>query len=145
MWRFGLLELFFPPFPDTFCSTNILYVAVQNPVVSSIDELEDFARCRVRDIPDRSSVCTPKEMREWHSPKASKYKEAKDAAKRTPKKSEDDLESYSSVGTRSSSVPKSRATSSVRVIDIKLHHLQHRRLKYLLLVCYPGSYLWCKN
>lgn len=96
---------------------------------------------RVRDSPDRSSVRTPKEMRERHSAKASKYKEADDSAKRTQKKSEDDLESYSSAGTRSSSVPKSRATIPVRVINIKLHHLQHQRLKYLLLVCYPGSYL----
>ncbi|KAH9757140.1 J domain-containing protein [Citrus sinensis] len=106
-----------PPKPSQVLKAD----EVQNPVVSSIDELEDFARCRVRDSPDRSSVCTPKEMREWHSPKASKYKEAKDAAKRTPKKSEDDLESYSSVGTRSSSVPKSRATSSDPIFDAKIN------------------------
>lgn len=97
-----------PPKPSQVLKAD----EVQNPVVSSIDELEDFARCRVQDGPDRRSVHTPKEMRERHSAKASKYKEAKDAAERTPKKSGDDLESYLSAGTRSSSVPKSRETTS---------------------------------
>lgn len=93
-----------PPKPSQVLKAD----KVQDPVVSLIDE--GFAMGRVRDSPDRSSVHTPKEMRERHSAKASKYKEAEDSAKRTQKKSEDDLESYSSAGTRSSSVPKSRAT-----------------------------------
>lgn len=98
----------------------MFYDSIINTGVSSIDELEDFAMGRVRNSSDGSSSARhAKESKDQHSTRANKFKEAEDAARKTQKKSEDDLESFFSMGSRSSSAPRSRATTSVRIIDIK--------------------------
>ena len=51
--------------------------------------------------------------------KASRSKEAEDAAKKTQQHREDDLESFFGVSSRSNSAPKSRATTLVSTIDVK--------------------------
>lgn len=109
--------------------TNILYDAVQSPVVSSIDELEDFAMGRARNSADVSLARNNKEMRQPQSAKAGRYKEAEHASRRTPKKSVDELESFFSAGSRSSSVPRSRVKTLVSTIDIKVHHFAAPRIK----------------
>lgn len=70
--------------------------AVKSSGASSIDELEDFAMGRMHN-------------------KASRYKEAEDAAQKTQQKGEDDLESFFGTSYRSNSVPKSRATTLVSI------------------------------
>ncbi|KAL5776858.1 hypothetical protein ACOSP7_009784 [Xanthoceras sorbifolium] len=92
---------------------------VKTSGLSSIDELEDFAMGRVRNSADgHSGLHHPKER---NSAKASKYKEAEDAAQKTQKKGGDDLESIFSAGFRSSSVPRSRATTTDPVFDAKVN------------------------
>ncbi|WCJ44408.1 Chaperone DnaJ-domain superfamily protein [Euphorbia peplus] len=72
---------------------------------SSIDELEEFAMGKV---PHNTG---------------SKYKEAEDASRKNIKSnSADDLESFFSMGSRSSSVPKSRATPSDPLFDTKTNN-----------------------
>ncbi|XP_044511603.1 auxilin-related protein 2 isoform X2 [Mangifera indica] len=90
--------------------------------VSSIDELEDFAMARVRNSAGGiSSVRNAKESKDQHSAKANKFKEAEGAARKNQKKSEDDLESFFSMGSRSSSAPRSRPTTLDPVFDTKIN------------------------
>ncbi|KAK2659440.1 hypothetical protein Ddye_005973 [Dipteronia dyeriana] len=92
---------------------------VKTSGLSSIDELENFAVANVPNSADgNSGLHHPKER---HSAKASKYKEAEDAAQKTPKKGGDDLESFFSVGSRSSSVPRSRAPTTDPVFEAKVN------------------------
>ncbi|XP_044475043.1 auxilin-related protein 2-like isoform X2 [Mangifera indica] len=55
------------------------------------------------------------------SAKAKNFKEAEDAAQRTQKESKDDLESFFSMTSQSSSTPRSRATTSDPVFDAKIN------------------------
>ncbi|XP_012078265.2 auxilin-related protein 1 [Jatropha curcas] len=88
--------------------------------VSSIDELEDFAMGRVRNnAGGRSDVHYAKEVRDGQTAKASKYKEAEDAAKKNQQKSADDIESFFSMGSRSTSAPKSRTATLDPLFDAK--------------------------
>ncbi|KAJ0025562.1 hypothetical protein Pint_08114 [Pistacia integerrima] len=90
--------------------------------VSSIDELEEFAMGRVRNSADGSSgVRHAKESKDKRSARANKFKEAEDGARKTQKKSGDDLESFFSMGSRSSSAPRSRATTLDPVFDAKIN------------------------
>lgn len=83
--------------------------------MSSIDELEDFAMGRVRhNSAERSDVRTSKKEVKTSATKSSRYKEAENASRRNLQKGGDDLESFFSMGSRSSSVPRSRATTLVR-------------------------------
>ncbi|XVE60284.1 hypothetical protein DITRI_Ditri05aG0116500 [Diplodiscus trichospermus] len=74
---------------------------------SPIDELEDFAMGKVHN-------------------KASRSKEAEDAAKRTQQSREDDLESFFGVSSRSTSAPKSRATTLDPMFDANIHKRQQK-------------------
>lgn len=86
----------------------------RGPGVSSIDELEDFAMGRVRRSADIQSDFLSSGKRSGPEKKAGGYKEgSRDPFENKPKAA-DDLESFLGVGLRSSSVPKSRPTSSVR-------------------------------
>ncbi|XP_044475042.1 auxilin-related protein 2-like isoform X1 [Mangifera indica] len=90
--------------------------------ISSIDELEDFAMGRVRNNADASSgVHHAKGSKDQLSAKAKNFKEAEDAAQRTQKESKDDLESFFSMTSQSSSTPRSRATTSDPVFDAKIN------------------------
>lgn len=84
------------------------------PSVSSIDELEDFAMGRVRRNADIQSDFLSGGKSSGPQKKAGGYKEGSRDVFENKHKAEDDLESFFSVGLRSSSVPKSRPTSSVR-------------------------------
>lgn len=106
----------------------MLHDAVKSSDVSPIDELEDFAMGRVRNNTDGCpDVHYARDVKERPSAKANKYKEAEDAARarRTQRNSADDLESFFSMSSRSSSVPKSRATPSVRTTYSK-QFMQHQ-------------------
>ncbi|OMO86983.1 Integrase, catalytic core [Corchorus capsularis] len=78
---------------------------VKNLGASLIDDLEDFAMGGMRN-------------------KASKYEEAEDVTKKTQQYRENDLESYFAVSSRSSSAPKSRATTSDPMFDVNIHNRQ---------------------
>ncbi|OMO50395.1 hypothetical protein CCACVL1_30468 [Corchorus capsularis] len=80
---------------------------VKSSGASLIDDLEDFAIGGVRN-------------------KASRYKEAEDVTKKTQQYREDDLESYFAVNSRSSSAPKSRATTSDPMFDVNIHNRQQK-------------------
>ncbi|GAV71928.1 DnaJ domain-containing protein [Cephalotus follicularis] len=80
--------------------------------VSPIDELEDFAMGRGRKNND---------LKERPSTKASRYKEAEDASVKSQQKGEDDLEFHLGMGSRSSSVPRSRDITSASVFDANTH------------------------
>ncbi|KAI9200430.1 hypothetical protein LWI28_007850 [Acer negundo] len=96
---------------------------VKTSGLSSIDELENFAMGNVRNSADgHLGLHHPKGRK---SAKASKYKEAGDAAQKTQKKGGDDLESFFSAGSRSSSVPRSRATTMDPVFDAKVNSRGH--------------------
>lgn len=70
--------------------------------MSSIDELEDFAMGTMRRSASASDTAT-------------KYREAGDAGTKKKEFGVDDLDSFFSAGPRSSSVPKSRTTTEVRM------------------------------
>ncbi|XP_038695973.1 auxilin-like protein 1 isoform X2 [Tripterygium wilfordii] len=95
-----------PPKPGQVLKTG----KVRSSVVSSIDELEDFARGTARNKPVAEGI------RERPSSKASKYREAEDATKATQQKGVD-LESFFGMGSRSSSVPRPRATNLDPIFD----------------------------
>ncbi|KAJ9146257.1 hypothetical protein P3X46_028545 [Hevea brasiliensis] len=101
-----------PPKPGQVLKSN----KVKSSNVSSIDELEDFAMGRVQNNAN-GNVHHAKEASERQTAKAGKYKEAEDAAWENQEKSVDDIESFFSVGSRSSSVPRSRTTTSDPVFD----------------------------
>ncbi|CAN6908752.1 unnamed protein product [Brassica oleracea] len=75
---------------------------VKSSGLSSIDELEDFAMGSTSTTMRRSASA---------SDTASKFREAEDAGTKTKQFGVDDLDSFFSAGHRSSSVPKSRATT----------------------------------
>lgn len=96
-----------------------LFDAVKSSCVSSIDELEDFAMGRVRNkAGERSHVRTSERVVKPSATKSSRYNEAEDASLHNLQNGGDDLESFFSVGPRSNSVPRSRATNFVRTIDV---------------------------
>ncbi|CAN0892260.1 Auxilin-related protein 2 [Linum grandiflorum] len=87
-------------------------VKVKSSHTSSIDELEEFATSRVRATPNRQSeVNYSKQDKERENGKF------RDAAKKTPQKNVDDFDSIFGMGSRSSSVPKSRSSSSDPLFD----------------------------
>ncbi|GLT69448.1 hypothetical protein SLA2020_415970 [Shorea laevis] len=77
---------------------------VKSPVASSVDDLGQFAM--------GGSV---------HN-KASRFKEAEDAPKKSQLKGEDDLESFFGASYQSTSVPKSRATTLDPLFDAKIQN-----------------------
>lgn len=81
--------------------------------MSSIDELEDFAMGSTSTTMRRSASA---------SDTASKFREAEDAGTKTKQSGVDDLDSFFSAGHRSSSVPKSRATTEVRSTFRSMFH-----------------------
>lgn len=83
--------------------------AVKTSGVALIDELDIFSMGGARN--DSGKV-----PRERQNGKTSKYREAESAARKPQQKNADDLLS-SSVSSRSSSVPKSRAPTSVRTVN----------------------------
>ncbi|XP_065881241.1 auxilin-related protein 2 [Euphorbia lathyris] len=72
---------------------------------SSIHELEEFAMGKVR-----------------QTAKANKFREAEDAELKNQPNSADDLESFFGIGSRSSSVPKSRTTPSDPLFDATINN-----------------------
>ncbi|GLT77912.1 hypothetical protein SLA2020_494660 [Shorea laevis] len=80
---------------------------VKSSGASSIGELEDFAMGRMHN-------------------KASRYKEAEDAAQKTQQKGEDDLESFFGTSYRSNSVPKSRATTLDPIFEAKIQNREQK-------------------
>ncbi|XP_030455040.2 auxilin-related protein 2 [Syzygium oleosum] len=90
----------------------------RGPGVSSIDELEDFAMGRVRRNADIQSDFLSGGNNSGPEKKAGGYKEgSRDPFENKPKAA-DDLESFLGMGLRSSSVPKSRPTSSTKSKDV---------------------------
>lgn len=107
-----------PPKPAQLSNAN----KVKSSHISSIDELEDFAMGRVRhNSAERSDVRTSKKEVKTSATKSSRYKEAEDASRHNLQKGGDDLESFFSMGSRSSSVPRSRATTLDPVFDAPVH------------------------
>jgi hypothetical protein len=109
--------------------------AVKNSSMSSIDELEDFAMGRVRNKSgERSDVSTSEKVAKNSATKSSRYNEAEDASRRNQQKGGDDLESFFNTSSRSSSVPRSRAATSVGTIDVTIMtpFLASIRLYYFL-------------
>ncbi|KAB1200526.1 Auxilin-related protein 1 [Morella rubra] len=95
---------------------------VKSSCVSSIDELEDFAMGRVRNkAGERSHVRTSERVVKPSAAKSSRYNEAEDASLRNLQNGGDDLESFFSVGPRSNSVPRSRATNFDSAFDASVH------------------------
>lgn len=95
---------------------------VKNSNVSSIDELEDFAMGRVRNkAGERSEVSTSKKVVKNSATKSSRYNEAVDTSHRNQQTGGDDLESFFSSGSRSSSVPRSRATTLDPLFDSSIY------------------------
>ncbi|XWS25091.1 hypothetical protein CRYUN_Cryun27aG0041300 [Craigia yunnanensis] len=92
-----------PPKPAQVLKAN----KVKSSGASPIDELEDFAMGRVHN-------------------KASRSKEAEDAAKKTQQNKEDDLESFFGVSSRSNSAPKSRATTLDPMFDANIPNRQQK-------------------
>ncbi|KAK3428253.1 auxilin-related protein 2 isoform X1 [Eucalyptus grandis] len=86
----------------------------RGPDVSSIDELEEFAMGRVRRNVDVQSDFLSGGKSSVSGKNAGGYKEGSRDAFENKHKAADDLESFFSVGSRSSSVPKSRSTSSTK-------------------------------
>jgi hypothetical protein len=108
---------------------------VKNSSMSSIDELEDFAMGRVRNKSgERSDVSTSEKVAKNSATKSSRYNEAEDASRRNQQKGGDDLESFFNTSSRSSSVPRSRAATSVGTIDVTIMtpFLASIRLYYFL-------------
>ncbi|KAF7849714.1 hypothetical protein BT93_L0349 [Corymbia citriodora subsp. variegata] len=88
------------------------------PGVSSIDELEDFAMGRTRRNADVQSDFLSGGKSSVSGKNAGGYKESSRDAFENKHKAADDLESFFSVGLRSSSVPKSRPTSSTKSKEV---------------------------
>lgn len=83
--------------------------------MSSIDELEAFAMGKSTDKADASSNGrNAKEVKSTQGSKSSKYREAENVGWQPQQRTPDDLESFFSMGSRSSSAPKSRVTNPVR-------------------------------
>ncbi|KAF7816820.1 auxilin-related protein 2 [Senna tora] len=87
--------------------------AVDSSGVSSIDELEEFATGRVKD----NARSNYSEIKQNSASKTNKSKGAPESAKVNQFKTVDDLESFFSMSPRSSSAPKSRATTSDQTFD----------------------------
>ncbi|CAN1234475.1 Auxilin-related protein 1 [Linum perenne] len=81
---------------------------------SSFDKLEDFATGKVRATPNRQpGVNHPKQGKERENGKTGKFRAAEDAVKKAPQKNVDDLDSIFAMGSISSSMPKSKSTTSL--------------------------------
>lgn len=86
--------------------------------MSSIDELENFAMGKVQsNSAKQSDARTSKKELKNSATKSSRYNEAEDASRRNLHKGGDDLESFFSTGSRSSSVPRSRAATLDPIFD----------------------------
>lgn len=94
----------------------MVYGAVTTSGTSLINELEDFAMGKAQNSSDRNFGLH--QSKDRNGIKSSKYKEAEHAPLK-PHKGGDDLEDFFSSGSRSSSAPKSRASTTVRTISGK--------------------------
>jgi hypothetical protein len=98
--------------------SDIIFDAVNNSSLSSsIDELENFAKGRVQSNPSRKANTNTGEIKQNSAAKPVKDRGAP-AARVNQLNGADDLESFFSMGSRSSSVPKSRTTPVVEIINI---------------------------
>ncbi|XP_028787941.1 auxilin-related protein 2 [Neltuma alba] len=101
-----------PPRPTNGLNVN---KASSSALSSSIDELEVFAMGQVRS--NARAHIHGRENRQNSVAKTNKSKGAPDSAKVSQMKTVDDLESFFSMSSRSSSAPKSRATTLDQTVD----------------------------
>lgn len=90
--------------------------SVNNPSISSIDELENFAMGKVQNNTSRKASINTRDIKQNSSAKTNKDK-GNPAARVNQFNDADDLESFFSAGSRSNSVPKSRAASMDHMFD----------------------------
>ncbi|XP_031373034.1 auxilin-related protein 1 [Punica granatum] len=84
----------------------------KSPTASTIDELEDFAMGKPSRSVDELPKFTSGEKKSPNKAQTSQRREGAGTLRENKHKSGDDLESFFSMGSRSSSAPKSRTTSS---------------------------------
>ncbi|XP_054788828.1 auxilin-related protein 2 isoform X2 [Prosopis cineraria] len=106
-----------PPKPTNGLNINKVNGSV---VSSSIDELEKFAMGQVQNS-SRAHIHA-REIKQKSVAKTNKSKAAPDSAKVDQMKTVDDLESFFSTGSRSSSAPKSRATTLDQTFDARMQN-----------------------
>ncbi|KAK7282694.1 hypothetical protein RIF29_11672 [Crotalaria pallida] len=106
-----------PPKPANVSNSN----KVNNSTVSSIDELENFAMGRVQNNVSRKANINTSEIKQNSAAKANRGK-GSPAAKVNKPNDVDDLESFFSMGSRSSSVPKSRAAPMDHMFDHQVNN-----------------------
>ncbi|CAL5203907.1 unnamed protein product [Lathyrus oleraceus] len=95
--------------------------SINNPSISSIDELENFAMGRVQSNASRRANTNTGEIKKNSAAKTNKDKESP-ATKVNQSNGADDLESFFSMGSRSNSVPKSRTTTMDHMFDRQVNN-----------------------
>ncbi|PKI44723.1 hypothetical protein CRG98_034900 [Punica granatum] len=88
----------------------------KSPTASTIDELEDFAMGKPSRSVDELPKFTSGEKKSPNKAQTSQRREGAGTLRENKHKSGDDLESFFSMGSRSSSAPKSRTTSSAKAV-----------------------------
>ncbi|XP_050209736.1 auxilin-related protein 1 [Mercurialis annua] len=107
-----------PPKPGQILKSD----KVKSSNTSSIDELEEFGRIKVRNNSDgHLDVRHAKEARERQATKANRNKEAGDATQNNQQLSADDIDFISNMGYRSSSAPRSRAATLDPIFDATIN------------------------
>lgn len=120
----------------------INFYAVNNASRSSIDELEDFAMGQVHNNASKKANVNTGEIKQNLAAKTNRDKGA--PAARTNKLNDvDDLESFFSMGSRSSSVPKSRAATMVKVTNIIISNDFPTLRLYSVFIAYPILRIIC--
>lgn len=97
--------------------SELFFDTVNNSSISSIDELENFAMGQVQNNASRKANINTGDIKQNSSAKTNRDK-GNPAARVNQSNGADDLESFFSMGSRSNSVPKSRAATMVEVINI---------------------------
>ncbi|KAJ1382556.1 DnaJ domain containing protein [Sesbania bispinosa] len=106
-----------PPKPMNVSNSS----KVNSSNISSIDELEDFAMGRVPNNASRKANTSAAEIKQRPAAKTNKDK-GSPAARVNQSNNMDDLESFFSMGSRSSSVPKSRAATMDHMSDRQINN-----------------------
>ncbi|OIW14505.1 hypothetical protein TanjilG_12098 [Lupinus angustifolius] len=106
-----------PPKPTSVSNTN----KVNNSSVSSIDELENFAMGRVQNNVSRKANINTSEIKQNSAANTNSGK-GSSAARVNKSNDMGDLESFFSMGARSSSVPKSRAAPMDHMFDHQVNN-----------------------
>ncbi|KAJ1426478.1 Chaperone J-domain superfamily [Sesbania bispinosa] len=111
-----------PPKPMNVSNSS----KVNSSNISSIDELEDFAMGRMPNNASRKANTSTTEIKQRSGAKTNKDK-GSPVARVNQSNNMDDLESFFNMGSRSSSVPKSRAATMLKAVaDMNQRDLQSK-------------------